>query len=77
LRVSQKEPFDTLYFTPAITTIVNLHDSSFSLSPELIYTAVTNLEVRLKGSWLQGERYSEYGEKQNDYRLELRVRYYF
>jgi hypothetical protein len=24
-----------------------------------------------------GERRTEYGEKQNDYRLELRVRYYF
>lgn len=76
VRASQKEPFDILYFTPAITAIVNLNDGSFSISPELLYTAVTNLEVRLKGTWLEGERMSEFGEKQNDWRLELRVRYY-
>ncbi len=76
-RVSQKEPFDILYFTPAITTILNLDDRSFSLSPELLYTGITNLELRLKGTLLIGDPFSEYGEKPNDARLELRVRYYF
>jgi hypothetical protein len=77
LRISQKEPFDILYFTPSITWIYNADDRSFSVSPELLYTGITNLEVRLKGTALAGERFSEYGEKQNDYRIELRVRYYF
>ncbi|MFA5717898.1 MAG: hypothetical protein WC952_09330 [Desulfobulbaceae bacterium] len=76
LRASQKEPFDILYVTPAATAIVNLADGSFSLSPEILYTPVTNLELRLKGSWLNGGSLSEYGEKQNDWRLELRLRYY-
>lgn len=77
LRVSQKEPFDILYFTPAITGIFNLDDRSFSLSPELVYTGITNLEMRLKAAVLVGDEFSEYGEKQNDYRVDLRVRYYF
>ncbi len=77
LRVSQKEPFDILYFTPAVTTIFNLNDRSFSLSPELLYTGITNLELRLKGTLLVGDNASEFGEKQSDARLELRVRYYF
>jgi hypothetical protein len=77
LRVSQKEPFDILYFTPAITGIYNLNDQSFSISPELLYTGLTNLELRLKGTLLYGEQWSEFGEKQNDYRIELRVRYFF
>lgn len=76
-RVSQKEPFDILYFTPSVTGIINLNDKSFSLSPELMYTGITNLEMRLKTSLLGGQRNSEYGEKLNDYRAELRVRYYF
>ena len=76
-RVSQKEPFDILYFTPSITGIVNINDKSFSISPEIMYTGITNLELRLKTSFLSGQRNSEYGEKQNDYRVELRVRYYF
>jgi hypothetical protein len=77
LRVSQKEPFDILYFTPALTCILNVDDRSLSVSPELVYTGVDNLELRLKGSALIGDRFTEYGEKQNDYRVELRARYYF
>src|SRR4030066_2241830 len=71
LRISQKEPFNILYFTPAITTIMNLNDRSLSLSPELLYTGFTNWEFRLKGTYLSGSSRSEYGEKPNDYRLEL------
>jgi hypothetical protein len=77
LRVTQKEPFNILYFTPAITTIMNLNDRSFSFSPELLYTGFTNWEFRLKGTALAGQKETEFGEKQNDYRIELRVRYYF
>ena len=77
VRISQKEPFDILYFTPSVTGILNLNDKSFSLSPELLYTGITNLELRLKTALLSGQGNSEYGEKQNDYRAELRVRYYF
>ena len=77
LRISQKEPFDILYFTPSLTWICNLDDQSFSLSPELVYTGITNLELRLKATALAGGHFTEYGEKQNDYRIELRARYYF
>src|SRR4030043_524723 len=77
LRVTQKEPFDILYFTPAITGIMNLNDKSVSISPELLYTGITNLELRLKAIALVGQNGTDYGEKPNDYRIELRVRYYF
>ena len=76
-RVSQKEPFDILYFTPALTTIVNLDDRSLTLAPELVYAGITNLELRLKGSVIIGPPLSEYGEKQNNARVELRLRWYF
>ncbi len=77
LRISQKEPFDILYFTPAITWIMNLKDQSFSMTPELLYTGVTNLELRLKTFFIVGKGSTEFGEKPNDYRIELRARYYF
>jgi hypothetical protein len=77
LRISQKEPLDILYFTPSITWIYNINDRSYSLSPELLYTGLTNLELRLKGGILVGDRQTEYGEKQNDYKIEFRVRYFF
>ena len=77
LRVSQSEPFDILYFTPSLAWSYNLSDRSFSITPELLYSPMTNLELRLKTGFLVGAKDSEFGEKQNDYRLELRVRYYF
>lgn len=77
LRMSNKEPFDILYFTPAITAIVNLDDDSYSLSPELLYAGITNLELRFRAVMLSGQRLSEFGGKQSDSKLEFRVRYYF
>lgn len=77
LRMSQKEPFDILYFTPAFTVIANLDDHSYSAAPELIYTGITNLELRLRVFVLAGDRLTDFGEKQNDRRIELRMRYYF
>jgi len=76
-RASWSEPFDILYFTPAVTTIVNLNDQSLSITPELMYSPKTNLEFRLRSAFLIGGKETEYGEKQNDYKIELRVRYYF
>ncbi|MCK4502386.1 MAG: hypothetical protein KAU22_05075, partial [Desulfuromonadales bacterium] len=35
-KVTQKEPFDLLYFTPGVTAIINLDDSSYSISPEAV-----------------------------------------
>ena len=77
LRVSQKEPFDILYFTPSLTGIFNINDKSLSIGPELLYTGVKNLELRLRATFLIGDSHTEYGDKQNDFRIGLRVRYFF
>jgi hypothetical protein len=77
VRASQKEPFDVLYFTPAVTAIVNLDDQSYSVAPELAYTGITNLELRLRFFALQGARLADFGEKMNEQRIELRARLYF
>lgn len=76
-RASQKEPFDILYFTPALTSIVNLTDASLTVIPEIAYSPVTNLELRFRTAFLLGKERTDYGEKQNDYRVELRIRYHF
>jgi hypothetical protein len=76
-QVSQKEPSDILYFTPSLTTMVNLDDRSFQVTPELLYTGVKNLDVRLRYFALVGGSATEFGEKPNSRRLELRVRFYF
>ena len=77
LRAMQKDPFDILYVTPALTLIYNLDDRSYNVSPEIAYTGIKNLELRAKLNMLQGDRLTEFGEKQNASKLELRVRYFF
>jgi len=77
VRLSQKEPFEILYFTPAVTGMMNIHDGSFSVTPEFLYTGITNWEFRIRTGIIAGARNEEFGEKQNDYRIELRVGYYF
>jgi len=77
LRVSQKEPFDIVYFTPAATLIANLEDRSWSLTPELLYTGITNIDLRLRATWLKGNSTTDFGEKQNARKLELMARFYF
>ncbi len=77
LRLIQKEPLDILYFTPSLTVMVNLNDQSWSFTPELLYTGITNLELRLRAGFIRGTCATEYGEKLNDYRFEFRAGYYF
>ncbi|WP_163338393.1 hypothetical protein [Desulfopila sp. IMCC35008] len=76
-RFSLKEPGDILYFTPALTMIYNLDDQSYSITPELLYTGITNWEIRLRFSILGGGENSEYGEKMNQNKIELRLRWFF
>jgi hypothetical protein len=57
--------------------MMNLNDGSYSLTPEILYTGITNLELRLRTGFIIGARNTEFGEKQNDYRIELRAGYYF
>jgi len=77
LKVSQKEPFDILYFTPSIVCIYNINDKSGSIIPQLTYTPITNLEFELKTTFLLGKDYTEYGEKLNEYKVYAEVKYYF
>lgn len=77
LRISQKEPFDILYFTPALTLITNLRDRSFSMVPEMVYTGINNLELRVKAFFLRGGHETEFGGRPNRRRLELMARFFF
>ncbi len=71
VRLSQKEPFNILYFTPSLTCMINTDDLSANITPEFLYTGITNLELRLRAGIITGSGDSEFGEKQNDYRIEL------
>jgi len=77
LKVSQKDPFDILYFVPAITVVYNMEDQSASITPQLTYSPLTNLTVDLKTGFLIGKNKTEYGEKINNAKVVLSIKYYF
>jgi hypothetical protein len=69
LKVTHKEPFDILYLTPAITSVYNMNDQSFSVTPQVTYAPVTNFELDLKATVVSGRDNTEYGEKINDSKI--------
>ncbi|WP_018231564.1 hypothetical protein [Thioalkalivibrio thiocyanodenitrificans] len=77
LRVRKNEPWDALYWSLGVNAIVNLHDGSASTIPEVMYTGFRNTELRGRLAVLSGGRDTEFGERLNDWRLELRARYFF
>jgi hypothetical protein len=77
LRVWWDEPNNILYFTPGVQVLYNLEDNSYSIAPELNYDGIEPLTLRLRLTVPIGDPLTEWGEKPNDYKLELRVRYYF
>lgn len=76
-RAQQKDALGIVYFQPSITAIMNLEDRSYQVTPELLYTGVKNLDLRLRLFVLQGGTATDFGEKQNSRKLEFYARYYF
>jgi len=77
VRAQQKDAFGIVYFQPALTLMANLHDRSFQLTPELLYTGINNLELRARAYLLRGGSGTDFGEKQARRKLEVYARYYF
>lgn len=76
-RAQQKDALGIVYFQPSITAMMNWQDRSYQLTPELLYTGVKNLDLRVRLSMLQGGTLSDFGEKQNSRKFEFYARYYF
>ena len=77
LKVTQKEPFDILYFSPWTAVMINLQDLSFNLQPGATYSPITNFEFNFRVGIPLGPTGSEFGEKQDAVRPEVWARYYF
>ena len=63
----------------AATVTIGRHDPAGydPYMPKLLYTGIANPELRLRTGIIVGRRNTECGEKQNDFRLELRAGCYF
>ena len=77
LKIIQPEPFNWVYFTPSLYSIINLQDNSFSLAAPLSYKPITNFELVFTPTFFMGSSKSEFGEKQLGQRYETWLRFYF
>ncbi|MBO1926419.1 hypothetical protein J3998_02435 [Thiomicrorhabdus sp. 6S2-11] len=77
LKASQKDWLGIVYLNASLSLLFNPSDKSFALTPEWIYQPAKNHELRLRTSWLQGQQFTQYGEKLADYKLDIRWRYYY
>jgi hypothetical protein len=76
-RAQQKDALGIVYFQAAITAMMNLQDRSYQVTPEVLYTGVKNMDLRMRLFLLQGGTATDFGEKQNARKMEFYVRYYF
>ena len=77
IKASVSEPFDWVYGTASISTMVNLNDRSYQVTPELSYTGFANWELRGRLIVLGGQAQTEFKEKASSARLEVYARYFF
>lgn len=77
LKASVSEPFNWIYAAASITTMVNLNDHSYQVTPELSYTGFSNWELRGRLILLAGQAQTEFHEKASSQRLEVYARYFF
>jgi len=77
LKISWPEPFNWVYFTPSIYTIININDGSSIIGIPLSYKPITNFEFIFWPTILAGGNNTEYGSKQYESKLDLWLRFYF
>lgn len=77
VKASVSEPFDGVYGGASLTTMVNLNDHSYQITPEISYAGFANWELRARLILLSGQAHSEFNEKTASQRLEVYARYYF
>jgi hypothetical protein len=77
VRAFWNDAFEVLYFTPGVQAFYNLDDHSYSIAPELNYDGIDNLAIRLRATFPVGDALTEWGEKLNEFKLDLRLRYFF
>ncbi len=77
LRASATEPFEWLYTSTSLATIVNLADHSFQVTPEISYTGFRNTELRGRLLLFSGAGDTDFGGRMTERRLEIYARLYF
>ena len=75
LKISIKEPFNWLYFTPSLISLVNLDDGSSNSGVQMSYAPGDNWSFQLLVQQLSGGQYTQYGENLAANNLEMNFAY--
>jgi len=73
VKVSVKEPFNWLYFTPSLAWLVNIDDVSSTENIQLVYVPTDNWTFQFTWQHMTGAAYTQYGENlvSNKYALDV------
>lgn len=74
-KISVKEPFNWLYFTPSISWLGNLDDQSSNISTQLSYNPSDNWTMLFTWQHMAGNEYTQYGENVVQDKLALLTTY--
>jgi len=77
IKASIKEPFNWLYFTPSVSLLANLDDSSQNMNLQCVYVPDTNWMFELSWQYLNGDKATQYGENPVKDKTVLEVTYSF
>ncbi|MEA3384510.1 MAG: hypothetical protein U9Q20_07565 [Campylobacterota bacterium] len=75
--ITQKEPFDILYFSIYYKNSLNINDNSFQNRLGVVYTKIKNLNIEISISKNTGDEKSEFGTKQIEEMGWLSLKYSF
>ena len=70
-------PLEIQRLTFSVAGVWNIQDRSYSISPEFYYKSRSNLHVKVKGTVNEGKPFTEFGEKANDWEMQISLTYFF
>ena len=77
LSLTFDRPFTFDDFSPHLGTIINLDDGSFLLNGVIDYAVRDDTSITLDTKWFIGDDDTEYGMKPDNFKVNLKVIYYF
>jgi hypothetical protein len=76
-RVLQPEPFNLVYFNPALSLLWNIDDNSLFFSLPLSWKPVNNFEIVLQPNLMWGRENTEFGERSQSFRVDLKMSFHY
>lgn len=57
--------------------VYNLQDQSYAMNPKITYSSKPESKIEIKGIWWGGQSFTEFGEKANEWMVDISLVYFF